>query len=195
MKQDFEEIYKKNKWGNGSGSGSRPGYCEKYLHYLSSFLDKNNIASVTDVGCGDFQLYEGFDWEGIDYRGCDISGTALSMARERTNLPLTEVSSLDETLQFIADCNSDLIILKDVMMHWTDEELSYFLDRLAALPWKFVITANNYKYSRDPSKNGKPRQLDRYRWAPIPNEHPSMVKFGFTPVSRYWVKQIMVATK
>lgn len=195
MKQDFEDIYKKNRWGNGSGSGSRPTYCEKYLEWLDGFMSKNSIKSVSDVGCGDFQLYEWFDWTGIDYSGCDISGTALSMAHERTDLPLVEVASLDETLAFVEGRKADLVILKDVMMHWTDEELTYFLTHLVSLPWKFVVTSNSFKYHRDPTKNGKPRSLDRYRWAPIPNDHPAMAEFGFQPVMKYWAKQVMVATK
>jgi len=195
MKQDFETIYQKNKWGNGSGSGSVPKYCDKYLQFLSKFLTDNSIKSVVDIGCGDFQLYENFDWSKVSYAGCDISSTALSMARERTNLPLHEVSSLDETLNFVKNQNPELVILKDVMMHWTDDELKYFLTRLTEFPWKWVVTANNYKYSRDPSKNGRPRELDRYRWAPIPNNHPTFVEFGFTPVMKYWAKQVMISCK
>lgn len=199
----FEEIYAKERWGKGkgSGTGSDPEYCRKYLEFLSNFIYENDIKNIVDVGCGDWQLYEEFKWPNdVAYIGCDISKEALDLAVSRTNHALIKVGTLDETLELIRNYKPDLILIKDVMQHWADEEIEYFLDYLDtfARGWKYVVTSNNWKFHRDPSKNGQPRVLDRYSWAPIPVEFPAFVDFGFKPVFRYpkgRFKQVMIATR
>lgn len=199
----FEQIYKLERWGKGkgSGTGSDPKYCEKYLKYLELILgDKTlGVNSVLDIGCGDWQLYGNFEWAGIDYTGCDISQVALDLAATRTDRKLVKVSGLAETLNLIHTVEPDLILIKDVMQHWTDEEISYFLNELKSTScWKHVVTSNNWKFHRDPTKNGQPRVLDRYSWAPIPVDYRALVEFGFEPIFRYpkgGFKQVMLATR
>ena len=204
QKNVFEEIYQKERWGKGkgSGTGSDPSYCVDYLEWLKIFLVEKHIKKIVDVGCGDWQLYKDFDWSRYAYHGLDISSIALSIARHNSHLfrqrPVFRViENQDEALVYIKEVKPDLVLLKDVMMHWTDEEQEYFLSKLAKLKWKYVVTANNWKYVRDPSKNNEPRKLDaKYSWAPIPLDHPPMVKFGFKPLFRYprgGYKQVMIA--
>lgn len=198
----FEEIYTKERWGKGkgSGTGSDPEYCRKYLEFLSNFIYENDIKSVLDIGCGDWQIYGNFDWSRIEYTGCDISQVALDLAADRTERKLLKVKNIEEISDLVSIVEPDLILIKDVMQHWTDDEIKFFLDRLASTisGWKYVITSNNWKFHRDPSKNGQPRILDRYSWAPIPVDFPAFVDFGFKPAFRYpkgGFKQVMIATR
>jgi 2-polyprenyl-3-methyl-5-hydroxy-6-metoxy-1,4-benzoquinol methylase len=206
QEQVFEDIYRQEKWGKGkgSGTGSDPKYCEKYLDYLTLMLnhdtEQHDVKSVIDIGCGDWQLYKGFQWPNdIKYIGCDISQTAIDIAKTRTTQIVLKVDTMDDTLNLIEDNPNDLILIKDVMQHWTDEEINYFLNHLKNLPgWKYVLISNNWKFHRDPTKNGQPRMMDKYSWAPIPVDHPVLVEFGFKLIFRYpkgGFKQVMLSTR
>ena len=52
MKEIFADIYEKERWGKGRGSG--PGSSlfsnKKYIPFLENFLRDNNITSVIDFG-------------------------------------------------------------------------------------------------------------------------------------------------
>src|ERR1700761_7129326 len=78
----FDDIYRRNLWGSGSGAGSREEVTRVYRSYLHSFLRANRIASVVDLGCGDWQTARHMDWSGIDYLGLDVSSLALETAKQ-----------------------------------------------------------------------------------------------------------------
>src|SRR5258708_3166902 len=74
----FNRYYRSDAWiGGGSGSGSTPSVTAPYRDFLTSFLRENNIRSVVDLGCGDWQFSRLIDWSGIDYLGVDVSGVVL----------------------------------------------------------------------------------------------------------------------
>jgi 2-polyprenyl-3-methyl-5-hydroxy-6-metoxy-1,4-benzoquinol methylase len=68
LKEDFTKIYQKEKWGKGkgSGTGSTPLYCQKYLKYLQSLLQPG--MHVLDLGCGRGE-HEGSSGFSIHVRG------------------------------------------------------------------------------------------------------------------------------
>jgi 2-polyprenyl-3-methyl-5-hydroxy-6-metoxy-1,4-benzoquinol methylase len=184
----FEQIYRKEVWGKGkgSGTGSSPEYCRDYLTYLNSAIF--NGARVMDIGCGDHQLWAEFDLKKWRYIGVDASEQALEMAANRYEQPpplfLAHTPAEIEGIAF--NFEPHFILLKDVMMHWTDEEIDQFLDMLVKVaPTATIIASHNYKYFRKPSMNYEPRKLDRYSWAPIPEDHPAMVRHGFRGIRYY----------
>ncbi len=184
----FEQIYRKEVWGKGkgSGTGSSPEYCRDYLSYLRAVIPDG--ARVLDIGCGDHQLYAEFDLSKWEYLGLDVAEGALLMAANRYEKPppLILVKNFDEIMNVVGSFGPDYVLLKDVMMHWTDEEITDFLDRLCPfVPTATIIASHNYKYFRKPSMNFEPRKLDRYSWAPVPEHHPAMVRHGFVGVRYY----------
>ena len=77
MKQAFENIYRSGEWinsygGTESGPGSSLNCSSEYLTFLSDFIIKNNIKSILDIGCGDFNLMKHFKFEGLNYLGIDL---------------------------------------------------------------------------------------------------------------------------
>ena len=116
----FEEIYKNKVFVNKedscislSGPGSFPENCINYLLYLKEFLNKNNIKSVVDYGCGDFKLYKHFSWNNINYLGIDVSETAINIANQfsANNIKFLCKETIDLP-------KADLLIVKDVFGHW-----------------------------------------------------------------------------
>jgi hypothetical protein len=83
LQDRFEYIYAANIWGHGSGGGSSPINTRGYRRFLQNFLRKNNIKSVVDLGCGDWQFSHLIDWKGIRYSGFDVglslNTTAMSI--------------------------------------------------------------------------------------------------------------------
>ena len=73
----FDFIYSSNEWSIGSGFGSLPQTTETYRGFLQEFLARNDVRSVIDAGCGDWQFSRLIDWTGIDYLGIDVSAVAL----------------------------------------------------------------------------------------------------------------------
>lgn len=82
MKEIFEQIYRNNEWGPGSGQGALPIHNLSYVTFLQTFLRKNSIKSVVDFGCGDWQFSRYIDWRGINYYGCDLVESLIQTNRQ-----------------------------------------------------------------------------------------------------------------
>lgn len=187
----FEPIYRSERWGKGkgSGTGSAPAYSAKWLEYLAKTIPAGS--HVLDIGCGDHQLYAGYapvrTWE---YAGVDASTTALTLARKNSPWARLEHCALTyDTVDWLIDefhRHPDYILLKDVIQHWTCDEIDQFLGGLcSSAKSATIIIANNWRYFRTPGRPVMPRVLDRYSWAPVPADHPTLVRLGFRSVDYY----------
>lgn len=134
----FDDIYKNELWGQGQGSGggSSPQITVEYRKFLKQFLKDYNIKSVVDLGCGDWQFSRLIDWNGINYLGLDCVKTIIQDNKEKfeNNNIKFEFSEAHEKIKESAD----LLIVKDVMIHWTNNEIIKFYSGL--------IKGNKFKY-------------------------------------------------
>eukprot|EP00913_Durusdinium_trenchii_P017669 g16608.t1 len=73
LEETFTQIYATEAWGRGSGAGSVPVHCLKWIEFVRTFIKENSIQSVVDLGCGDWQFspYIYHDL-GVDYVGYDV---------------------------------------------------------------------------------------------------------------------------
>src|SRR5262245_61973989 len=89
----FEAIYRQGFWGTGmaglgtSGPGSRLGLTQPYRLFLQHALKVNQIRSVVDAGCGDWEFSQTIDWSGIDYKGFDVVEFVIAHDRENHARP------------------------------------------------------------------------------------------------------------
>jgi hypothetical protein len=138
----FTKIYKKNDWGCGSGSGSKIENTIKYNKCIIDFIKNNNINTITDIGCGDWQssylIYKEFD--NIDYLGLDCVDFIIQKNKKKH--PKYNFCTLDifNNIELIRD--SDLYIIKDVLQHWKLKDIYHFLDKLILKNFKFIIITN-----------------------------------------------------
>lgn len=185
----FEDIYTAERWGKGlgSGSGSDPDYCAGYLSFLENRIPMGS--NVLDVGCGDLQMWQPVPlYRRWNYVGTDISDTALALAYEREpHALLTKLDATDtaELLRFAQEEKINFILMKDVIMHWTDDEIMQYLGTICQQFKGTIITANSWKFWRKPDTPTYPRVLDRHSWAPVAPDHPVMVQLGFREVGKY----------
>lgn len=144
LKEEFTKIYDTNFCIKGSRSGS---YIENTLEYNSQvikLIKENNIKSVIDIGCGDWQssylIYE--QLENIDYLGIDCVDSVINRNIE-THLKYNfKCLNILENLDELGD--SDLFIIKDVLQHWRLEDIYKLLDFLTTQRrFKYILITNN----------------------------------------------------
>ena len=82
----FDTIYKYNLWLFGSGTGSLAINNKPYISFLNKFIKENNIKSVIDIGCGDWQISENIDWSNIKYLGIDVVQSVIDK-NVQTHIP------------------------------------------------------------------------------------------------------------
>ena len=128
-KEYFTNIYDNNIWGEGSGGGSSIESTVLYREYLQKFLKEKNISSVIDYGCGDWQSSHLINFDGIEYLGIDCVDSVIdnnTIKYSKDNIKFKVLYQLEEFF----DYKADLLILKDIIQHWTNQEVDYFLEQL-----------------------------------------------------------------
>ena len=154
MKEEFTYIYDNEKRGKnrGSGEGSRPKFNEDYIPFLEDFLRTNKIKSVIDFGCGDWQFSQYIDWgdkpfgtmHKIDYLGLDIVDSVI----EKNKKQFPNHKFVSDTNVFNHLEGRELIIIKDVFIHWPNEVIVEFMDKLIQYDIK-VLTVNSVGQSKN----------------------------------------------
>jgi hypothetical protein len=153
MENIFTTIYENNIWGTNnnnnysgsSGEGSEIQYnINNYIPFLKKFIIDNNIKSVVDLGCGDFRcgplIYDDLD---IKYTGYDAYKKVVEYNTSNLNMIKYSFIHLDfcnnkENIQ-----NGDLCILKDVIQHWSLNNIYNFLDYLVFYKkFKYILICN-----------------------------------------------------
>jgi SAM-dependent methyltransferase len=107
--------------------GSREELTRGYRSYLHAFLRNNRISSVVDLGCGDWQIARHMDWTGIDYTGIDVSSVVLETVQQfaRPGVRFMQANAVTDPLPA-----ADLLIAKDVLQHWSNDDILAFLPKL-----------------------------------------------------------------
>lgn len=138
----FTDIYNKELWGKGQGSGggSTIEITETYRNFLQRLLSELDIDTVADFGCGDWNFSHLIDWTGVHYVGYDCVDAILHDNKE-------QYGNKDVYFKFIDDYRemfkADLLIVKDVLIHWNNEEIQNFFDWLKTCGlFKYVLITN-----------------------------------------------------
>lgn len=142
IQQRFEEIYATAEWvGGGSGEGSQPLHTRGYTRFLQKFLKKYRIRSVLDFGCGDWQFSRLIDWAGLRYVGVDLVRPVISRNREAYGAPHIEFQVFEGEVDRLPA--ADLIIVKDVLQHWSNEAIRSFLPTLKRYRYALITNCVN----------------------------------------------------
>lgn len=144
----FLKIHSELGWGTKetqSGFGSeRHMVTPYYVPMLRDFITKNNVETVADLGCGDFNFGKDIysDLPGVKYTGYDC---CQFLVEENT---IKYPGYKFECLDFYASPKhikpSDLFVLKDVLQHWSDREITAFLNQIVGLKrFKYFLVTNS----------------------------------------------------
>lgn len=153
MEEVFTNIYECNLWGDNNNNeykgSSGEGSCiefnkDSYVTFLNKFIIDNNITNVVDLGCGDFRcgklIYDDLN---ILYTGYDAYKKVIEYNSTQLSLPKYSFKHLDFCNNKTEIINGDLCILKDVIQHWTLDNIYTFLDYLVEnKKFKFILICN-----------------------------------------------------
>lgn len=169
MKDYFTQVYNKQLWGpNGSGPGSTPTNTTKYREFLQRFFKEKNIKTIIDYGCGDWQFSRLLNFDGIDYLGIDCVDKVVEdnvKLYQKNNIKFLVLNKMEEIFPYKAD----LLILKDVLQHWTTREIDTFFEGIRG-NYKYILITNSSKmasFFRNNPLSAKTEPLLKY--------HPKIV--------------------
>lgn len=143
-KEVFTKIYEKKVWGKWSGpevpkdeQGRHP-----FIDYLQEFISTHNISTIIDMGCGYGELLKDLNLpEHTTYLGLDIVDSVIAYNKlhyERSNVVYDTVNDVKDLSKY----KGDLLILKDVIQHWSIDKIIYAKDHI--LPnFRYAIIVNN----------------------------------------------------
>jgi hypothetical protein len=197
MEECFTNVYENKVWGDnnmaeytgGSGLGSTLNYNQDtYVPFLKKFIRDNNIKNVVDFGCGDFIcgkiIYDNLD---ILYTGYDTYKKLIDYNSKSHSLPKYSFIHLDFCNNKENIINGELCILKDVMQHWSLDNIYTFLDYLVETKkFKYILICNCcFQRQDDPDiVNGDFR--------PLSCDYLPLKKYNPTKLYNYYSKEISV---
>jgi len=142
----FTNIYKNGVWGinkagiGSSGYGSTLENTVSYRAYLENFISNENIESVVDIGCGDWEFSQHVDWNECNYIGYDVVKSVIennNKSHSNQSIKFINENFLDADLPA-----ADLLICKDVLQYLSNEEILAFLPQLKK--FKHCLITNDY---------------------------------------------------
>lgn len=172
MEEIFTNIYENKLWGDNnnmgykgsSGNGSEIIYNkDSYVPFLKQFISYNNIKNIVDLGCGDFLcgklIYDDLN---ITYTGYDTYKKIIDYNSKQYSLPKYSFTHLDFCNNKESIISGELCILKDVIQHWSLNNIYTFLDYLIEnKKFKYILICNCCNQNKDDTdiKNGDWREL------------------------------------
>ncbi len=145
----FGQVYAMTRWGHGSGNGSHPASTSNYRIFLERFIGSNQIRSVLDVGCGDWQSSRFINFGTARYLGFDVVKKLVEHNQTSFSSDAVEFAVMPDDPRRLPP--ADLIIIKDVLQHLPDDQIMFYRDHV--LPkYRFCLITNsfaaiNYKHN------------------------------------------------
>ena len=207
LQDKFENIYEKSLWGknwkgeggSGKGDGTSPD-SRMWIKYITEFIKEHNIGKIADLGCGDWKFSRFIPWKelGVQYVGYDVVEKVVENNNKEYSSTHVKFEHGDITAADVKGYN--LVIIKDVLQHLSDEDILKVLDKVLAEN-QYVIIKNGYKFGsltirKNPQANEwtKRNINNKYSYHPIAIDKYPLNKYSKDVVSmkthRY--KQIVV---
>lgn len=113
------------------------------MELLQVYFNDPKIKTVFDLGCGDWRLMSAINvpddkiYEGFDLVKSVIKDNVRSY--KKSNIRFHHIHELSDFKKE----KGDLLVVKDVMQHWPNEEIRYFINNI--LPnFKYALLTNDY---------------------------------------------------
>ena len=170
-REAFETIYRNDSWTHGSGPGSVPSSTIEYRAFVERFMVENNVRTVTDLGCGDWQFSKLIDWSNVEYTGFDIVDSVIQRNK-------AVYGAANVTFELLADIDNlpggDLLVSKEVLQHLPNDTVTEYL-RVIRSKYKYALITNAIEPRGDANRDIGPGD-----WRPLRLEEAPFAVRGAT---------------
>jgi hypothetical protein len=145
----FSAIYENKLWGVDinqpgdfySGTGSYSKMAEDYVNLISNFIKKENIHSITDIGCGDFSIGRKIveNNKFLFYLGCDVVPKLIDRNIDLFSSENVKFKCIDASVDEIPQ--SDLLTIRQVLQHLNNTDIIKIM--LKAKAFKYCIVTEH----------------------------------------------------
>lgn len=155
----FSDIYRNGEWGSDpvkkffSGPGSRKDACGAYCAFVADFLEKNDIASVVDLGCGDYTVADQIDMQGASYTGVDVFSDLVALNNQNHGSEAVRFVQADIVEDELP--GGDLCLIRQVLQHLSHADIQRVLAKLA--DFRYVLITDG----QAPIPGARRRNLDK----------------------------------
>ena len=106
---------------------------------VNEYIKNNNIKSIIDAPCGDFNYMSNVDLENVIYLGLDVSKNAIEMCKKKSNKSNIEF----KVFNLITDVlpKADLILIKDLFLHLSFADIITVLENVKSSGCKYFATS------------------------------------------------------
>ena len=156
----FSKIYKEDLWHGGSGAGSKIENVKEYVEILQKYIDKPEIKTVLDLGCGDWEFSKFLDLSSVSYLGVDVVESVIES--NSTSYSASNIKFISRDITTYEIPKADLIICKDVLQHLCNKDVVTILVKIITSS-KFSLITNDFSPENTENKdidNGDYRCLD-----------------------------------
>jgi len=140
----FSSIYRNNLWITGSGTGSLTWNNRPFITYLDDFIKENNITSILEIGCGDFRLWSEIQYDG-EYTGTDVVSEVIQKNQTMYANSKRKFIEHDVLMEPIGG-QYDLILVKDLQIHLSNEDRNRLLYNLQKTERKYLLCVEDWHY-------------------------------------------------
>ena len=144
-KRVFTQLHRDGAWGSGCGPGATLEYCQPLVNFLTTYFADHDVKTLCDLGCGDFQWQPALVANtGVKYIGIDCIDALIEQNRATHASTTHEFKSIDFAAAQVTQLpEADVYLIKDVLQHWTSDDVNQFLtELLAARPSADVLVIN-----------------------------------------------------
>ena len=165
-KDVFSEIYRTRAWGSDesvSGPGSTVAALAGFKHELEALVNRLQIKSVLDAGCGDFNWMKHLDVALAQYVGIDVVPEIVAANRRAYASDTRVFLNLDMTSDGLPQ--ADLILCRDCLVHFSYEDIFAALRNFRESKSAYLLTTTFPEHS----ENADIRSGD---WRPLNLQRP-----------------------
>ena len=146
----FSKIYEEDLWHGGSGAGSKIENVKEYVDILQKYINKPEIKTVLDLGCGDWQFSKFLDLSSVSYLGVDVVESVIES--NSTSYSASNIKFISRDITTYEIPKADLIICKDVLQHLCNKDVVTILVKIITSS-KFSLITNDFNPENTENKN------------------------------------------
>jgi SAM-dependent methyltransferase len=129
-----------------------------YVAFLQDFLDREQVSRIVDLGCGDWSVAQRLDWTHREYLDIEVVVPLVASNLARFGRAGITFVAGDACAHPALVPACDVILVKDVMQHLPNADVSRLLNLLDRC--RFMIATNDYASTNWDCRVGDTRGLN-----------------------------------